>query len=243
LDVKKVLSLLLVSLMIFIFVGCEGAKAVDSQTAQNNDLSDEKLAEIVAEKLDVPKNENITYKVGEKTFWEAGDTYYKYVSFYENGEVVASASVNPQNGELLKNILKYSAFESLSDSLIREIDGAYHEESKLPENSSTGGMVEVAAKYTDKWKEIADEYYDKIMDYGNSEQTDESVVMIDELKASVSKMKTNWERYYKEQSEAYANTLYAVYNGGTIIHPMIADYKYDQQKEWTLRLVSIYEQI
>ena len=143
----------------------------------------------------------------------------------------------------LKNILKYSAFESLSDSLIREIDGAYHEESKLPENSSTGGMVEVAAKYTDKWKEIADEYYDKIMDYGNSEQTDESVVMIDELKASVSKMKTNWERYYKEQSEAYANTLYAVYNGGTILHPMIADYKYDQQKEWALRLVSIYEQI
>jgi hypothetical protein len=110
--VKKVLSLLLVSLMIFIFVGCEGAKAVDSQTAQNNDLSDEKLAEIVAEKLDVPKNENITYKVGEKTFWEAGDTYYKYVSFYENGEVVASASVNPQNGELLKNILKYSSVKN-----------------------------------------------------------------------------------------------------------------------------------
>ena len=174
---------------------------------------------------------------------EAAGTYYKYVSYYENGEVVASACVNPENGELLRNILKYSVFESLSDRLIREIDGAYHEESKLAENSSTVGMVDLAGKYTDKWKQIADEYYDKIMEYGNSEQADESGVMIDELKASVSKMKTNWERYYKEQSEVYANTLYAVYNGGTIIHPIIADYKYDQQKEWALRLVSIYEQI
>lgn len=76
---------------------------------QSSDLSDKKLAEIVAKELGVPENANITYEVSEKFFWEASGDYYKNVTFYENGEMVATASVNPQNGELLKNILKYSA--------------------------------------------------------------------------------------------------------------------------------------
>lgn len=240
---KKIISLFLAVVMIFLLAGCSVENSSEPQISQNTGLTDENLAEIVAKKLGVPEKDDITYKVSEKIFWEAAGEYYKYIAFYENGEVVASASVNEQNGELLRNILKYSASEALSDKLIREIDGAYIEERKSPENSSTVGMVELTTKYTNKWKQVADDYYDKIMQYDNTAQIDESGVLIDDLQASVCKMKTNWDRYYKEQSEEYANTLYAIYNGGTLMRPMLADYKYELQKEWALKLVSIYEQI
>ena len=110
---KKIISLVLVITMIFLFVGCKDNNSTDTQISQNADLTDEKLAEIVAKELGVPENANITYEVSEKFFWEASGDYYKNVTFYENGEIVASACVNPQNGELLRNIFKYSAQRNL----------------------------------------------------------------------------------------------------------------------------------
>lgn len=73
----------------------------------SNDLSDKDLVEIVAKNLGVPENANVTYEISENFFWDAGDRYFKNVSFYENGELVATASVDPVNGELIKNIGMY----------------------------------------------------------------------------------------------------------------------------------------
>jgi len=133
--------------------------------------------------------------------------------------------------------------ESLADKLAREIDSAYAKELELPEASSTIGMIEAANKYTDKWKQVADEYYNIIMAYDGITQPSEAYYSSDDLHTFVSNMKTSWEQYNQVQCENYLKTLQTIYGGGTIVGPIMADYKYDMQKEWALRLVKIYQQL
>jgi len=133
--------------------------------------------------------------------------------------------------------------ESLYEKLIREIDGAYAEESKLPESSTTVGMVELADKYAKKWQQVADEYYNKIMEFDENIAPSEIYYSTDDLHTFVSNLKTNWEAYYQVQCENYLKTLQAIYNGGTIVGPIFADYKYEMQKEWALQLVGICQQM
>lgn len=133
--------------------------------------------------------------------------------------------------------------ESLYEKLIREIDGAYIEEQKAPESSSTVGMVELSDKYTEKWKQVADEYYDKIMKYDGITQLNENYYSSDDLHTFVSNMKTNWEEYNQKQCTNYVKTLQTIYGAGTIVGPIFADYKCEMQKEWALQLVGIYQQL
>lgn len=113
---KKSIFLLIVFVIVIMMVGCKENNLSRLQSSQdiitetnsgNRKLSDEELAKTVAEKLGVPDKDKITYTVGEETFWEAAEVYYKNVTFYENGDMVAWASVNPLDGELLRNIFKY----------------------------------------------------------------------------------------------------------------------------------------
>ena len=249
---KKFISLALVLIMVFCIVGCRSENSADSQSvsssaAENssnaNCLSDEELAKTVAKKLNVPEKQSITYKIGEKFLYEAAETYCKNVAFYENNEMVASATVNAQNGELVRNIYKYDALESLSARLVFEIDSSYQEESKLPEYSTTSGMVELADKYAEKWKQVADEYYNKIMNYDGLEDFKNVKSASDILHARVLEMKANWEEYYQDQCSDYVETLKVIYSGGTIISPLFAHYKCEMQKDWALELVGIYEQL
>ena len=48
-------------------------------------------------------------------------------------------------------------------------------------------------KYTKKWKQVADEYYDKITKYEGIAQLDENYYSSDDLHTFVSNMKINWE--------------------------------------------------
>ncbi|MBR2860215.1 MAG: leucine-rich repeat protein [Clostridia bacterium] len=79
-----------------------------------NDMANEELAQVVAKLLRVPDKEGITHDISDKFYWEAAESYYKYVAFYENDEVVASACVDPRDGELLRNIFLYSAPEPIT---------------------------------------------------------------------------------------------------------------------------------
>lgn len=133
--------------------------------------------------------------------------------------------------------------ETLSERLVREIDSTYREEQKSPEDGSTIGMVELSNKYAQKWKQVADEYYDKIMKYDGITQLDENYYSSDDLHTFVSNMKKSWESYNKEQCDNYGKTLSAIYGGGTIIGPLLADFEYNMQKDWALRLVNIYEKL
>ena len=65
----------------------------------------------------------------------------------------------------------------------------------------------------------------------------------DDFHKFIKNMKTSWEKYHAVQCENYEKALYAIYSGGSLIGPVFADYKYEEQKEWALQLVSIYEQL
>ena len=94
-----------------------------------------------------------------------------------------------------------------------------------------------------KWKEIADEYYDKIMKYDEDIQLDDHYYSSDDLHTFVSNMKTSWEKYNKEQCENYVKALEAIYQGGSIIGPIAASYECEMQKEWALQLVRLYSHL
>jgi len=258
---KKVMSVMIALLMLFCLFGCEKQNTPDDQTSpgttQNTqafsetttgsstttetaaELDDEALAKIVAGALGVPDDAEITYEVGEKVFWDAHGGDMKQVEFYRDSQLIAGAFVDPCTGELLRNIMKYDR-RTTAERLTEEIESAYAEEAQLPENMSTVGMVELAYKYTDKWAQVAQEYYDRIMRY---EDTSEDGVLASELHTSVAKMKADWEVYAQAECENYANTLNAIYRGGTIMQPMLADHKYELQKEWALQLIYIYEML
>lgn len=70
-------------------------------------LSDAELAAAAAKNLGVPNDPAITYEIGEMFLWEVGETYLKNIYFYKNGKTVAGASVDPRDGELIRNIYKY----------------------------------------------------------------------------------------------------------------------------------------
>lgn len=138
---------------------------------------------------------------------------------------------------------KYEPKESLAEKLVREIDGAYEKEQNEPENCSTVGMIELADKYANEWKLIADEYYNKIMEYDGIIQPNEDYYSSDDLHTFVSNMKNNREQYHQVQCENYVKTLQTIYGRGTIVGPVFADYKYNMQKEWALELVYICQHI
>jgi len=115
---KKIVCFICIFIAIISFVGCNKNDSSDvpkpqenetEQISENKELSDEKLAEIVAKSLGVPDKESIEYGVSEEMYYfEAADRYYKNITFNENGEMVAHASVDPYSGELLRNIIEYN---------------------------------------------------------------------------------------------------------------------------------------
>lgn len=263
---KRIIAVILVLAVSLLFVGCkynassnvQNEESSKTQTSSENkqtaskkeqtdleaaDLSDEQLAKLVAKHLEVPERADITYKISEKFYWEAGNKNLKTVEFYMNGTMLAFASVDPTSGVLIKNIYKYTSKQSIEDVLVYSIESDYEVESKLDKYSSTAGMCDLHNKYTKKWKEIADEYFDKIMEYDEDIQLSDAYYSSDNLHTFVSNMKTSWEKYNKEQCENYVKALEAIYQGGSIIGPIAASYECEMQKEWALQLVRLYSHL
>lgn len=241
---KKLLTLFCVlALILCLFSGCKGDNKQDNKPTEtaSKELSDEELAKIVAKNLGVPDNDDIDYSITEKYYWEAADRHFKNVSFSQNGRMVASASVDPIDGELLRNIYKYEIPEALSYKLICEIDGAYKKET-LESDDSNITLLEITYKYIEKWQDVADEYYKELIEYEDIVVIDSTSYSADDFHEFIKNMKTNWERYNTEQCENYDKVLYAIY-GGSMISQISAKYRYEAQKDWALQLVSIYEQL
>lgn len=114
---KRIICFICVVILIASFSGCRKGGSSEIQnsqqsetqsTSEKKELSDEELAEIVAAALGVPDKAGIEYGITDEMYYfEAADRYYKNVSFSENGELVAYASADPYNGELLRNIFEY----------------------------------------------------------------------------------------------------------------------------------------
>lgn len=133
--------------------------------------------------------------------------------------------------------------EDLTEKYIREIDDAYIEESKKEENSSTLKIIEVTDTYAAKWTDLADEYYNKIINYESSVTETENYSNTEELRAYVSGLKTTFTTDFQTKSEEYLKSLQDQYGTGSIIGPAMATYKYNLQKEWALQILEIYEQL
>ena len=114
---KNIIWFICLVLVIISFAGCGNNAPINDENPQQSkissnleisELSNEKLADIVAKDLGVPDNAGIEYSVtAEKYYFEAADRYYKNISFTKNGEIVAGAGVDPYTGELLRNIFEY----------------------------------------------------------------------------------------------------------------------------------------
>lgn len=120
---KRIIVLTLVLVVGFLFVGCKENASSDSQNNEQSkaqissenqqsetaakELSDDQLVEFARIRLGVPNTQDITYKVGEKFYFDGGGKYLKQIDFYENGKIVAGASVDVSSGEIIKNIQTY----------------------------------------------------------------------------------------------------------------------------------------
>lgn len=133
--------------------------------------------------------------------------------------------------------------ESLTERLKKELEDGYNIEAELPEYGTTIGMVELADKYTKKWADTADEYYKKIAEYTGAVNATENYQNADELHTYITTLKTTRENKMSADREAELKKLQDTYGGGSIIGPAFAVYKLEQQKEWALELVKIYENL
>ncbi len=133
--------------------------------------------------------------------------------------------------------------DSMVEKITLEMDEAYAADSKLPEYASTAGQCELWDKYTDKWQQIADEYYDKIMAYEGIDPPSDIFYTSEDLHTFVTAMKTNWEQYSQQQYDQYCKTLLTIYQGGSIVGPLSASYQCKLQKQWALELVGICQQL
>ena len=113
---KKWIAVCLCLLFVLSLVACGAEQRDDSDPEKYPDyvegeLLGDDLAKIVAKNLGVPGSSDITWEIGRRYYWESGQVYFREVSFFENGEKVAGAFVDPRNGELLRNIWNYSLGE------------------------------------------------------------------------------------------------------------------------------------
>lgn len=92
-------------------------------------FDDEKLKEI-ANNLQVPDSLNVNYKQEAKAnYWEEADKYLVKVEVLSDDQVVASALVDHQTGELCKNILNYKdpKEESIALNIYQPLIDAYRQ--------------------------------------------------------------------------------------------------------------------
>ena len=129
--------------------------------------------------------------------------------------------------------------ESLKIRLIHKIDDAYKEKLKLSEYNTTAGKIELSEIYAEKWKQVSDEYYSKLMVYDDVVQLEEYYPSVDDFHNYISFMKENWNEYSQDQSENYAKILEVVYGSGSMAGSVFAEYEYEMEKDWALQLIDV----
>ncbi len=164
----------------------------------------------------------------------SGDTTETTGVFTESTTQTGFAPENsePLTDNVTETIPENTVYESLSKRLIREIDGEYKEKQELPENCTTIGMVQ-----------LADEYYNKLMEYEGIIQFSDTYYSSADLHTFVSNLKNNWEQYRDEDYESYMKILQTICGSGTAVGPLFAGYRYNMEMEWALKLVGICQHL
>lgn len=117
---KKAVCLFLILSVIVLLAGCrepsssiDGTSPTDAATKPTEatnpfkmDLSDDELVKIVAPLLNVPEDADLRWDISGY-YLEQKQCGYKYVCFYEEDTLVASAIVDPASGALTQDVYKY----------------------------------------------------------------------------------------------------------------------------------------
>ena len=119
-----------------------------------------------------------------------------------------------------------------SYSVVNELDEAMNRE--LEADSTTAGMVDINVRYAEKWQALADEYYEKLMDYESSFRASS-----EDFHGYISDLKTNWEEYYAVECETYNNIIHWMYDPGTIVPVLMSEHSCELTREWTIELIDI----
>ncbi len=102
-------------------------------------------------------------------------------------------------------------------------------ESISPQAFTTAGMEEIVYRYSEKWKAVAEEYYEKTKALGEGRYTEK-----------IEKIKENGERYIETELENYSGILGEIFGMGTIQESFYLNHKYELYKAWALSIVDIY---
>lgn len=129
----------------------------------------------------------------------------------------------------------------LADRYLDEVEAAYESDSQLPEYESTAGMCELNDKYANRWKEIADEYYDKLMAFRYDYEDDfpEHYCHAEDFHTALANMKAAHEEYAKKDYDSYVTITEYVYQTGSIRGPILSNHQYKAEKEWALKILDI----
>ena len=127
--------------------------------------------------------------------------------------------------------------ESLSDRLIREIDGSLQKEDFDSMSNFEKGNTYV--KYAEKWEFVADECYKALMAYEREE--DYPGPTNEEFHKAVLDMRTDWEAYYEKELKNYITIVDFQFTGGTGASIAKCQHEYQMKMEWALQLVEICE--
>ena len=142
--------------------------------------------------------------------------------------------------------------ESISEEILRSIEGEYEKDSRKPEYTTTPGMIALNEKYADKWEAVSEEYYDKILAVLEDSEYYDRIINItsespketkEEFRKNLDKLKASYDEYAKNRLEFYAQAAGLRYAGGTIFGPKYATQHYELKKEYALQLVGIYEEL
>ena len=128
---------------------------------------------------------------------------------------------------------------SLRDKYEAEVEADYAADAELPEYQSTAGMCELGDKYAQRWRDIADQYYDKLLAYELEEDISTPYCSVEEYRTALADMKAAHEDFVEKEMTAYSTILRYEYQGGTICGPIAADHRYELEKAWALKILDL----
>lgn len=122
-----------------------------------------------------------------------------------------------------------------------EIEADRDADADLPEYQSTAGMCELSDKYTKRWQEIADKYYDKLMAFEYDFET--PFCGVEEFRSALADMKANHENYVEKEMTAYVSVVKYEFQGGSASGVVISGHRYNLEKEWALKILDICDML
>lgn len=128
---------------------------------------------------------------------------------------------------------------SLTERYVQEVEAACEADSLLPEYQSTAGMCELNGKYANRWADIADEYYQKLLAYEHDEDYSTPFCTVEEFRTALIDMKTDHKEYVEKEMTAYNTILKYEYQGGSISGVISSGHRCSLEKEWALKILNI----